>query len=275
MNRHPAVVARMASTLQIASGGRLLARDRDRRAPEGARGVRHRLPAAARAGRAARGGRRGDPRAVDGRAGDARVAVLPAGRGVRPAGAGTRPADHHRWRDRGRGAAGGRIGDGWSVVRRQLRGEPARLPRGARRRPASGARTRRVIVGLPGRLAERRDDRRLARGSPSRARPGSAGARPAPTARSCWRGRRPTSTRWWTRSSAGRDGSVEGRQPARTRQNDHPQNAMADPGRSNRRSRDPRRAAPRRMSVDRATKQANHRVRGPTCRPGPTIAFCP
>ena len=49
MNRHPAVVARMASTLQIASGGRLDARHRHRRRAQGARGVRHRLPRGTRA----------------------------------------------------------------------------------------------------------------------------------------------------------------------------------------------------------------------------------
>ena len=80
-------------------------RHRHRRAPEGARRLRDRVPAAARPGRPARGGRRGHPGAVDRRTGDARVAVLPADRGVRLAGARPGAADRHRRRDRRPGRA--------------------------------------------------------------------------------------------------------------------------------------------------------------------------
>ena len=172
MNRHPALVARMASTLQIASGGRLILGIGIGGRPEGARGLRHRVPAAARARRAARGGRRGHPRAVDRRPGHARVAVLPAGRGVRadpvpdPA-----AADRHRWRDAGRGPAGRPDRRRLDRVRRQLRGEPAALPRGARGgRPAARGPARTSGSRATG-CATRRSTTR--RGCASPARPGT------------------------------------------------------------------------------------------------------
>ena len=188
MNRHPAVVARMASTLQIASGGRLVLGIGIGGAPEGARGLRHRLPGGARARRAPRGGRRGHPCAVDRRTGDARLAVLSAGRGIRPPGPGPAAADHHRRRDAGRGAPGRPDRRRLVGVRRQLRGEPAALSRVARREPAGGARTSASSSGsrATGWATSRSPTRR---GSRRRARPGSAGRRPAPTARSCWPGR--------------------------------------------------------------------------------------
>ena len=58
-------------------------RDRHRWRAQGARGLRHRLPGCARARGQARGGRRGHPRAVDRRPGDARLAVLSAARRLR------------------------------------------------------------------------------------------------------------------------------------------------------------------------------------------------
>ena len=187
----------MASTLQIASGGRLILGIGIGGAPEGARRLRHRLPGGARAGRPARGGGRRHPRAVDRRAGDPAVAVLPAGRGVRPPGAGPAAADHHRWRD-------ARPGPGWppgsamagarstTTSRRTCRSTSRRS-----RRPAGDARTS-TSRRLPGRLA---DATSRSSGTPvgrrRRARPGSAGRRPVPTAPSSWPARPPTSTRSW------------------------------------------------------------------------------
>ena len=147
MNRHPAVVARMASTLQIASERAAGPRHRDRRRPEGARGLRHRLPANARTRRAPRGGRRCHPGVVDRRAGDARLAVLPAGRGIRQPGPGPAAADRHRGRDTGWGSARRPDRRRLVDVRRQLRGEPADLSRVTRRRPAGDARTRESSSG--------------------------------------------------------------------------------------------------------------------------------
>ena len=118
------------------------ARHRHRWRAEGARGLRHRLPAAARARRPPRGGRRGHPGAVDRRAGDARLAVLSAGRGVRLSRPGPPAADHHRGRDR-RPAHGSRAGSATAgrrsttTSRRTCRSISSRSPR-----PAGDARTR-------------------------------------------------------------------------------------------------------------------------------------
>ena len=70
MNRHPAVVARMAGTLQIASGGRFVLGIGIGGAAAGARGLRHAVPRGRRARGAPGGGRRRHPGAVDGRPGD-------------------------------------------------------------------------------------------------------------------------------------------------------------------------------------------------------------
>src|SRR3954451_19531832 len=95
MNRHPAVLARMASTLQVASGGRLIlgmgigggprehkglgvefpeAHGKRRRAAR-AQGLRDRLPRSAGARGAVGGSGRGDTGVVDRRPRDARLAV--------------------------------------------------------------------------------------------------------------------------------------------------------------------------------------------------------
>ena len=141
MNRHPALVARMASTLQIASGGRLILGIGIGGAPRehAAYGMAFPEPAERRA-------RLEEAIAViralwTGRSGHARVAVLPAGgrRGVpdpEPA-----AADHHRGRDAGRGAAG-RVGSATagapstSTSRRTCRSTSNRW-----RRPGATART--------------------------------------------------------------------------------------------------------------------------------------
>ena len=203
MNRHPAVVARMASTLQIASGGRLDPRHRDRRRAEGARGLRHRLPGAARARRPARGGRRGDPGAVDRRAVTRDSPYYPlTTRTPFPVPAPPPPIIIGGETPAGARLAG-RIGDGWTTFDDNFEQNLPRLPRVARGdRPATRgpARARR----LPGRLAGRRGDRGRPVGAATRARRGSDGRRPARTARSCSPERPPTSTLWSRPPAAGR-----------------------------------------------------------------------
>ena len=96
-NRHPAVLARMASTLQIVERRPPDTRSRYRRPPGGASRPRHRLPARPRAGRPRRGGRGRPPCPVGRRPGDASVPVLPARRSLFAADPGASAADHHRW----------------------------------------------------------------------------------------------------------------------------------------------------------------------------------
>ena len=105
---------------------------RDRRRTQGARGLRDGLPGGPGTRRPPRGGRRGDARAVDRRAGHPRLAVLPVARGVRPPGASAASADHRRRRDAGRGATGRADRRRLVGIRRQLRAEPAALSRVAR-----------------------------------------------------------------------------------------------------------------------------------------------
>ena len=160
MNRHRRSLARMASTLQIVSGGGSSA--------SGSAAIPPSTPRSASTFRRGRTG--GPPRG--------RVAVLRAlwgggrSRGRRrsirsttptPARSPTAAAHPDRRRDAGRSAPRRAPRRRLVDVRRQLRGEPARLPRGPRgeRPPAGGpARARR----RPGRLARRRSDRRLAVG---------------------------------------------------------------------------------------------------------------
>ena len=164
MNRHPAVLARMASTLQIASGGRLILGIGIGGAPKEHAAYGIEFPEAPE--RVARL--------------EEAVAVI---RALWTGGPVTRPSpfyplaeahahpvpsppppDRHRRRDARRGAAGRPDRRRLEHVRRQLRGQPAALPRGARGgRPAARgpARLRRV----PGRLARRRDARRTRPGS--------------------------------------------------------------------------------------------------------------
>ena len=96
MNRHPALVARMASTLQIASGGRLVLGIGIGGAPKehAAYGIDFPDP---RARRTARGGGRGHPRAVDRRPGHARFPVLSVARRVCLPGPRPAAPDHRRW----------------------------------------------------------------------------------------------------------------------------------------------------------------------------------
>ena len=203
MNRHPALVARMASTLQIASGGRLILGIGIGGAPKEHAAYGMDFPDAPE-----RVARLEEAVAViralwTGGPVTRAVAVLPArGRrrrsrsrippppiiigGETPAGA--RLAGPHRRR--------------LEHVRRQLRGEPAALPRDARggRSSARGpARPRRV----PGRLARATRSSAAPTGSTTRAGRGSAGTRSAPTGRSSSRARPPMSMRSWMPSPAG------------------------------------------------------------------------
>ena len=99
MNRHPAVLARMASTLQIASGGRLVLGIGIGGAPREHEAYGIDFPEAPERVARLEEAVAVHPGAVDGRSGDAAVAVLPAARGVRPPGAGPAAADRHRRRD--------------------------------------------------------------------------------------------------------------------------------------------------------------------------------
>ena len=171
MNRHPAVLARMASTLQIverrpaacSASGSAATRPSTRRSAST-------FPDGPGAGRPARGGRRGPAGAVDRRSGHPAVAVLPARGRVRPS---RSPSRRRRSSSAARPPAGARLAgrDRRRLVdvRRQLRAEPAALPRGARgagRRRDGPARDR----GLPGRrLARRRPAGRDRAGSATRA----------------------------------------------------------------------------------------------------------
>ena len=119
MNRHPAVLARMASTLQIASGGRLVlgigiggasgastrpTASTSRGRPSGSPGSRRPWRSSARCGPAARSARPSP--------------VLPAREAPRLSRAGAAAADHRSAARRPAGARlAGRIGDGWTRVR--------------------------------------------------------------------------------------------------------------------------------------------------------------
>ena len=204
MNRHPAVVARMASTLQIASGGRLRLGIGIGGHPAEHEAYGIDFPPAARARGAGRGGGGGHPGAVDGRPDHAGLAVLPAlGRVGVP---GARPAatDHRRWRDGRRvpdwqagSATGGRRST--TTSRRTCRSTSSRSRhRGAGAR-TSGSSSASRATGLVTRRSPG------ARGSPQPARDvGALEGRPARTERSSSPARRPTWTVWSTRSSAGR-----------------------------------------------------------------------
>ena len=147
MNRHPALVARMASTLQIASGGRLVLGIGIGGAPK-----EH------------------EAYGIDFPAGPERVARLEEAvaviRALWTGGPVTRPspfyplddayafpvpdpaaADHHRWRDGGGRATGRPDRRRLDRVRRQLRGQPAPCTSSRSRRAVGGAKTRRSSSG--------------------------------------------------------------------------------------------------------------------------------
>ena len=138
MNRHPAVVARMASTLQNASGGRLILGIGIGGAPKEHAAYGIDFPAApervARLEEAVaviRALWTGGPVTRDSPFYPLHDAVAyPAPRAA--------AADPGRWRDRGRGPAGRPDRRRLVGLRHQLRGEPAALPRVARgERPAA------------------------------------------------------------------------------------------------------------------------------------------
>ena len=237
MNRHPAVLARMATTLQVVSGWPARARDGHRRQPARARGARDPVP------------RRSPERVA--RLEEA-VAVLRAlwspGPVTRPSpfyplddadrqpAAGPATADHHRRRDPGRGETGRPDRRRLVDVRGQLRGEPAGLSRGARgvRATARGPAGHRRVPGP--RLARVTSSWRAPRGSRRRARRGRAGRRPAPTTRSSPSGRPPMSTRSSPRPTAGRR--------ARAAPRAEPGSRRVGPGPWHHDARDPDRISP-------------------------------
>ena len=181
MNRHPALVARMASTLQIASGGRLVLGIGIGGAPREHAAYGMAFP---------------EPPERVARLEEA-VAVI---RALWTGGPVTRdspfyPLEGRRGLSRspdppppiiigGETAAGarlaGRIGDGWSAFDDNFE---QNLPLYLESLEAAGRRRedQRVHRRVPGRLARRRGHRRTARGSRRHARPGSAGTRPART----------------------------------------------------------------------------------------------
>ena len=106
----------MASTLQIASGGRLILGIGIGGAPKEHAAYGMPLPDCARAGRPPRGGRRGHPGAVDGWTGDPAVAVLPVDRRASRTRSPTPPPPIVIGGETAAGARlAGRIGDGWTA----------------------------------------------------------------------------------------------------------------------------------------------------------------
>ena len=206
MNRHPAVVARMASTLQIASGGRLVLGIGIGGAPEEHAAYGIDFPAApervARLEEAVaviRALWTGGPVTRD-------VAVLPAARRVRLSRSRTR-------RRRSSSAARRRPAPGWPAGSATAGSAfddnfEANLPAYLEALEASGRRRedQRVHRRVPGRLAGRRAARRQPVGQRAARDLGALAARPARTARSCSPGRPPTSTPWSRPPSAGRRG---------------------------------------------------------------------
>ena len=202
MNRHPALVARMASTLQVASGGRLILGIGIGGAPKEHAAYGMDFPEAPE--RVARL--------------EEAVAVI---RALWTGGPVTRDSPFYPLRDAyahpvptpappiiigGETPAGARlaarIGDGWTTFDDNFE---ANLPLYLEALEASGRRRedQQVLVGFQGDwLGD--ETIRTRRGSARRARPGSAGRRPAPTARSSSPGRPTTSTRWSRPSGAGR-----------------------------------------------------------------------
>ena len=144
MNRQPALVARMASTRQVASGGRAILGI----GTAGRRGARRLwIDSSRRSARAGRGGGRGHPRAVDRGLGDPPVTGLPTpARGVGASGPGSRPAHHHRRTD----DAGARLAAGSATAgprRRHLPRETSRTT--SRRLAAAGSQGRtNLLVGF-------------------------------------------------------------------------------------------------------------------------------
>ena len=135
---------------------------------------------------------------------------LPADRGDRLSRAGPAAADHHRRRDARPGPGWpARIGDGWSTFDDNFE---ANLPIYLEALEEAGRRRedQLVLVGFQGDWLSDESIGRQPVGRRPRARPGSAGTRPAPTAPSSWPGRPTTSTRWWPRRTAG---SRAGRRP--------------------------------------------------------------
>ena len=133
MNRHPAVLARMALDAPDRERRPADPRDRDRRRAEGARGLRHRVPEATERVGPARGGGRRDPRALDRRPGDARRRRSTRSRTRTRIPVPTR-------RRRSSSAARRRPGRGWpagsatagAAFDDNFESEPAGLPRGPR-----------------------------------------------------------------------------------------------------------------------------------------------
>ena len=145
MNRHPAVLARMAATLQEASGGRLVLGLGIGGHPAEHEAYGIDFPPPVVRARSPRGGGRGPAGVVERRPGDPAVRPLPAPRCVRLPDPGPTTADPHRRRH-----AGGRPPRGtdrrWLGRRGgHVRTAPPRVPRGARcggpeaRRPARRA----------------------------------------------------------------------------------------------------------------------------------------
>ena len=166
MNRHPAVVARMASTLQIASGW-------PARPRASASAVRRRstLPTGSTFprrpnGSARRGGRRRHPRPVDGWPGDTAFALLPAGGRRRVPRPRSGAADHRRRGDATRGARSPRASAMAGAHSRTISWRTCPCYLEALEAVGKRREDQTVIVGLPGRLArgeEQRQRVRLAR----------------------------------------------------------------------------------------------------------------
>ena len=198
------------------------ARDRDRRPPEGARGLRDRVSRREGAGGPARGGDRRHPRPVDRRPGDPAVAVLPARRRRSPSR--SRPR-----RRRSSSAARRRPAPAWpagsATAGRRSTTTSSRTCRSTSRRsrhPGEPGAEQRVLRRVPGRLARRSRHRRERVGARAARGVGALARERAPTGRSSSPGRPRTSTPSSRPSLAGEEqrgpapGPIAGRARVRT-----------------------------------------------------------
>ena len=137
MNRHPALLARMVGTLQVATGGRAVLGIGIGGHPAEHEAYGIDFPSVPERVARLDGGAGRDPRALERWARLPAEPVLPARERRCASDSRAAPADRRRWRDTGRRAAGGPGRRRLDGLQRQLHRARARLPGGARGRRAS------------------------------------------------------------------------------------------------------------------------------------------